>query len=232
MAKLAPFFQGVAWLLPLVMTIALLAGRVVGADELTGACFVVADGTTGSLIALLLGVVIPLLVFLITGVVFLLLGFVSIMHVRAYMRKGGRQEEQQSLEKLIIRIGIFVAVYIIPATILIGCFVYELATRANWRVISDTCTDCPRANSAVFMLRIFMFLLIGVLTGIWIWSKKTLKSWQQCPGKCRACCSPTMSEQEEVVKEPDTSPPLTVENVKMSQRMPSYSYPDSGLDSC
>lgn len=228
-AKLALFFQCVAWILPLLMTIALLAGQVVGADELTGTCFVVSNGTTASLLALLIGVVIPLILFLLTGVVFLLLGFISIMRVRAYMRRGGRQEEQQSLEKLIIRIGIFVAVYIIPASVLIGCFIYELASRPNWRTIGENCTNCTRANSAVFIVRIFMFLLIGILTGVWIWSKKTLKSWQQFPDKCVACCRPPVDMDE--MKEQDSPPQLTVENVKMSQHMPTYSFPDSGLES-
>lgn len=230
-SKLAPFFQAVAWSLPLIMTIALLASRVIGADELTATCFVVSNGTTPSFLALLLGVIVPLALFLLTGLVFLLLGFVSLLRVRAYMRRGGKQEEQQSLEKLIIRIGIFVAVYVIPASVLIGCFVYELASRPSWKVISDPCTDCTRPNSAVFMLRIFMFLLIGVLTGVWIWSRKTLKSWQQLPERCGVCCRQSAAIGEEDVKQEDVPPPYSADNMMMSPRMPSFSYPDSGMES-
>lgn len=229
-SKLCPIFHIAAWVLPLLMTIALLAARVVGADELTATCFVVSDGTTSSFLALLIGVILPLLALLLAGVVFLLLGFVSILRVRALMQKGGKQQDQQSLEKLLIRIGVFVAVYLIPASILIGCYVYELASRSSWRPLSESCSDCPRPNSAVFMVRVFMFLLIGVLTGVWIWSRKTLKSWQQCPAKCNACCNPQEPEQQEDIEMPTPSE-VAAENMFIDQKMPSYNYPDSGLDS-
>lgn len=222
--KLSPIFHIAAWILPLLMTVALLAARAVGADELTATCFVVSDGTTSSFLALLIGVILPLMALLVVGMVFLLLGFISILKVRALMQKGGKQQEQQSLEKLLIRIGVFVSVYIIPASILIGCYVYELATRPSWQPLSKACSDCARPNSAVFMVRVFMFLLIGVLTGVWIWSRKTLKSWQQCPTKCRACCNPP--EQDDADIEMPTPSVLAAENMFSDQKMPSYSCPD------
>lgn len=228
-AKLSPLFQSVAWILPFLMTIAILAARVVGADELTATCFVVSNGNTPSFLALLIGVILPLIIFILTGVIFLLLGFIGIMRIRAFMRKGGKQREQQSLEKLIIRIGVFVSVYIIPASVLIGCFVYELATRPKWKVVGGSCSNnnCSPANSAVFIVRIFMFLLIGVLTGVWIWSRKTLKSWQQFPDKCAACCRPPAGEDMDMY---DLPAPVQ-SNAMSSHSMPSYSYPDSGLES-
>lgn len=231
-SKFAPFFQVSAWVIPLVMTICLLAGRVIGADELTATCFVVNDGSTSGFLGLLIGVILPLILFLGTGIVFLLLGFISIMRIRAFMRKGGKQQEQESLEKLMIRIGIFVAVYIVPASVLIGCFVYELASRSNWQALNEPCVNCTRPNSAVFMVRIFMFLLIGALTGIWIWSRKTLKSWQQLPEKCVVCCTPPQDKNYDI---PVTAIDLSSTENVLPPRMPSISrsYPDSksGLSS-
>lgn len=229
MGKLSAIFHIAAWVLPLLMTIGVLAARVLGADELTATCFVVSNGTRPAFLALLLAVILPLVLFLLTGLVFLLIGFISILRVRAYMRKGGKQQEQQTLEKLMIRIGIFVAIYIVPATILIACFVYELASRSSWLALSEPCSNCTRPNSAVFMVRIFMFLLIGVLTGVWIWSRKTLRSWQQCPAKCSICCNPVAEEAEQDMELPASV--LAAENALSTQKMPSYSFPDSGLDS-
>lgn len=220
--KLALFFHASAWILPLLMTISLMAARVIGADELTATCFVVSNGTTSSFLALLIGVIVPLVILLCVGVTFLILGFVGILRIRSFMRRGGKQQEQQILEKLMIRIGIFVAVYIVPASVLVGCFIYELASRASWVPLSEDCPRCPRPNSAVFMVRVFMFLLIGILTGIWIWSRKTIQSWQKLPEKCATCCSYHPDEKEEARP--------SAENV-ISIGMPSYSYPDSGLDS-
>lgn len=221
--KMAPLFQVSAWVLPLLMTIGLLAPRAIAADELTGMCFVVSSAT--SFLALLLGVVLPLVLFLVAGLVFLLIGFVSILRVRALMQKDGKQQEQQSLEKLLIRIGVFVSVYIVPASVLIGCFVYELASRRNWRPLDEPCSNCTRPNSAVFMVRVFMFLLIGVLTGVWIWSRKTLGSWQRCPGRCGRRCGTGHQDQDM-----ELPTPVSADNA-LSNKMPSYSYPDSGLES-
>lgn len=228
-SKLAPFLQAVAWILPLLMTISLLAARVVGADDLTATCFVVSDGSRSSFLALLLGVVIPLVLFLVVGIIFLLLGFIGMLRIRSFMHQGGKQQEKQSLEKLMVRIGIFVTMYIVPASVLVGCFVYELASRPGWQPLSKPCSSCSRPNSAVFMVRIFMFLLIGTLTGVWIWSHKTLKSWQQFPAKCGTCCRDLRHEGESE----DTPVPVSADNMmgKDTMMMPSYSYPDSGLDS-
>lgn len=236
--KLAPVFQVSAWVLPLLMTVGILAPRAVGADELTGTCFVGSSAT--SYLALLLGVVLPLTLFLVAGLVFLLIGFVSILRVRAIMQQDGKQLEQQSLEKLMIRIGVFVSVYIVPASVLIGCFVYELASRGSWQPLGVDCSDCTRPNSAVFMVRVFMFLLIGVLTGVWIWSRKTLGSWQRCPGRCGRRCGVTADSQRD--QEMELPTPVSADNAlshKMSDdvdplshnKMPSYSCPDSGMES-
>ena len=185
---LSPFFHVVSWVLPLLMTISLIAARAVSADELTGTCFVVRDDHQSSFYALLFSVILPLIVFLVTGVVFLVIGFVSVLRIRSFMRHGGKRQETVILEKLMMRIGIFVTVYIIPATVVIACFLYELDTRPDWRTVNDTeCQGCKSPNAAIFMVRIFMFLLIGALTGVWIWSKKTLDSWRSLTVRLREC---------------------------------------------
>ena len=168
------------------MTVSLMAARAIGADELTATCFVVRDDSEKSFLALLIGIILPLLVFLVVGVVFLFIGFVSMIRVHRFMRHKGKEKETMIIEKLMIRIGVFVAVYIIPASVMIGCFVYELVAQPSWGPI--TCSECPKANSPVFMVRVFMFLLIGALTGIWIWSKKTLNSWKKLPSRISTCC--------------------------------------------
>ena len=206
--RLALFFHVTAWVLPLLMTISLMAARVVSADELTATCFVVRDNTDSSFLALLIGIIIPLTLFLITGVVFLVIGFVSILKIHSFMRHGGKEKESMILEKLMIRIGVFVSVYIIPAAVMIGCFIYELQSRPSWRPVG-TCSNCPRPNTAIFMVRICMFLVIGVLTGVWIWSKKTLQSWLSLPQRIRNCCGHEKEFTEDKPSNEVALPPYT-----------------------
>lgn len=199
--NLAPLFHIVSWVVPLVMTISLIAGQVVLADELTGMCFIVRDENSQSFFALLIGIIIPLILFLIVGVVFLLIGLFSVCRVRKFLHQKGQSKDSVVLEKLMIRIGIFVTLYILPAAVVIGCFLYELQSRPNWATVSAStstsasCSDCEVANTTVFMLRIFMFLAIGILTGAWIWSRKTLLTWKEF---CARCCCRASHEEVEV----------------------------------
>ena len=191
-AHLAPLYHVVAWVLPLLLTIILVATRVVGADELTAICFIVRDDSDMSFYALLLGVIVPLIVCLITGIVFLTIGFVSLLRIHSIMRHSGKARESTILEKLMIRIGVFVLVFIIPAIVVIGCFLYELITRPSWTGVNEPCgANCTQANPAVFMVRLFMFLLTGILTGVWIWSRKTVLSWKNIPQRLASCCRRT-----------------------------------------
>ena len=109
-AQLFPFYHVVAWVLPLLMTISLVAARAIGADELTATCFVVRDNSSKSFFGLLIGVILPLVLFLVVGVVFLLLGFISVIRIHNFMRHKGKEKETMIIEKLMIRIGVFVTV--------------------------------------------------------------------------------------------------------------------------
>lgn len=186
--RLAPFFHVTAWVVPLLMMISLVAAQVISADELTGTCFIVRDDSNATLFGLLIGVIIPLLLFLSIGLLFLIIGLISVFRIRRFLHNKGRQKESIVLEKLMFRIGIFVAVYVLPAGAVISCYIYELAKVPDWVTLTEaeSCSDgsCQKASPIVFIVRIFMFLMIGILTGVWIWSKKTLDSWRSLGNSC------------------------------------------------
>lgn len=60
-------------------------------------------------------VLLPLVVYLIFGTIFLTSGFVSLFRIRTVMKHEGTKTEK--LEKLMIRIGIFSVLYTLPALI-------------------------------------------------------------------------------------------------------------------
>lgn len=70
-------------------------------------------------------VLLPLVVYLIFGTVFLTTGFVSLFRIRTVMKHEGTKTEK--LEKLMIRIGIFSVLYTLPA--LIGMKLHYLSVR-------------------------------------------------------------------------------------------------------
>ncbi|XP_051797936.1 frizzled-7-like [Acanthochromis polyacanthus] len=185
----ARFFHAAAWSVPAVQMVAVLvSGRVEG-DPLTGVCSVgIYDEA-----ALRGFVVAPLCVGLLVGASFLLAGFVSLLQIRTIMKDGGA--ETVKLESLMMRVGVFGILYMLPTTAVIACCLYELSSRRRWeetwrlqtcRGFAVTCPDGQMAPSSpdltVFLVKYLMSLMVGVTSGFWVWSRKTLQAWRRFVG--------------------------------------------------
>ncbi|XP_071955728.1 frizzled-4-like [Antedon mediterranea] len=159
------YFHFGAWGIPAIKTIVILVMRVVDADELTGMCYVGnhnSEALTGFVIA-------PLFTYLAAGTLFLLTGFVSLFKIRSVMKNDGTKTDK--LERLMVKIGVFSLLYTVPATIVIACCFYERSNYDTWMM------GLPNPNIELFMLKIFMCVVVGITSGMWIWSTKTLVSW-------------------------------------------------------
>jgi frizzled protein 9/10 len=181
----ASLFHLLAWATPAILTIIVLTLRHVDGDELTGLCYVGSQDPN----ALLYFVIIPLCVFAAFGDFVLALGFVSLSRIRSVMRFDGHNTNK--LERLMVRIGVFTTFYTLPALCVIGCHVYEYKLSSKWKETaidrSRVCQDTNSMSSCrlnesiplkeIFVLKIFMSLVLGISTGIWVWSNKTWSSW-------------------------------------------------------
>lgn len=179
----ATYFHVIAWTVPAIQTILALIMRKVDADELTGLCFV------GNANAKNLSdyVIAPLSLYLIIGTVFLLAGFISLFRIRMVLKS--KETNTDKLEKLIVRIGVFSVLYIIPVTCVIICFFYERNNINRWKRHAplnlllcrenSACLELNGPNTEVFVVKFFMLLIIGITSNMWIWSNKTFKSWSQ-----------------------------------------------------
>jgi frizzled protein 5/8 len=185
-ASYSQYFHLAAWLIPSVKSIAVLAMSSVDGDPIAGICYVGnqnLDNLRGFVLA-------PLFVYLLIGTSFLLSGFVSLFRIRNVIKAQGGQKTDK-LEKLMIRIGVFSVLYTVPATIVIACYFYEQHFRVRWET-SHNCpctTDVVRPDYSVFMLKYFMCLVVGITSGFWIWSGKTLDSWKRFYGRLCGRCS-------------------------------------------
>uniref|UniRef100_A0A3B1J510 Frizzled class receptor 8a n=1 Tax=Astyanax mexicanus TaxID=7994 RepID=A0A3B1J510_ASTMX len=182
-ASYSQYFHLAAWLIPSMKSIAVLALSSVDGDPVAGICYVGnqnLDNLRGFVLA-------PLVIYLFIGTMFLLAGFVSLFRIRSVIKQGGTKTDK--LEKLMIRIGIFTVLYTVPATIIVACYFYEQHNRQSWET-SHNCSclmehELRRPDYAVFMLKYFMCLSVGITSGVWIWSGKTLDSWRAL---CTRCC--------------------------------------------
>uniref|UniRef100_A0A667XF30 Frizzled class receptor 2 n=1 Tax=Myripristis murdjan TaxID=586833 RepID=A0A667XF30_9TELE len=180
------YFHLAAWAVPAVKTISILAIGQIEGDMLSGVCFVGLsnlDPLRGFVLA-------PLFIYLFIGTSFLLAGFVSLFRIRTIMKHDGTKTEK--LERLMVRIGVFSVLYTVPATIVIACFFYEQAFRPHWERswVSHHCKSlaipCPvqagprmTPDFTVYMIKYLMTLIVGITSGFWIWSGKTLHSWHK-----------------------------------------------------
>ena len=168
------YFHLAAWAIPAIQTIVILVMRDVDADELTGICYVGNQNTQ----TLLGFAVAPLLVYLCIGMSFLSAGFFAIFRSRNKDKIEGAKTDK--LEVLMVRIGIFSVLYTVPATCVIGCLFYEYANRDSWYK-KEVQASSPKIE--IFMLKVFMSLVVGITSGMWIWSTKTVNSWRNFAGK-------------------------------------------------
>uniref|UniRef100_UPI00398F0D87 frizzled-8a n=1 Tax=Pristiophorus japonicus TaxID=55135 RepID=UPI00398F0D87 len=182
-AGYSQYFHLAAWLVPSVKSIAVLALSSVDGDPVAGICYVGnqnLDNLRGFVLA-------PLVIYLFVGSMFLLAGFVSLFRIRRVIKQGGTKTDK--LEKLMIRIGVFTVLYTVPATVVVACYFYEQHNRQLWE-LTHNCSclseqQARRPDYAVFMLKYFMCLLVGITSGVWVWSGKTLESWRAF---CTRCC--------------------------------------------
>ncbi|XP_069108770.1 frizzled-2-like [Argopecten irradians] len=197
------YFHLAAWAVPAIKTIAILAMGQVDGDVLSGVCFTGifdVDALRGFVLA-------PLVLYLIIGTSFLLAGFVSLFRIRTIMKSDGTKTDK--LEKLMVRIGIFSVLYTVPATIVIACYFYEQSFRDDWmaswfyRKCSMSRTTClvdlpinhnPDFN--VFMIKYLMTVIVGITSGVWIWTGKTVSSWK---GFYARLCGGSKKQSETVV---------------------------------
>jgi len=168
------YFHIICWAIPSFQTISILAMRTVDADPLSGVCYV----GNHDLRSLAIFVLIPLSVFLLFGTSFLVAGFVSLFRIREVMKHGGAKIDK--LEQLMIRIGVFSVLYTVPVAVVVGCNLYELTNRSNWeKSVNCNCSENSRPDYSIFILKYFMALVIGITSGFWIWSGKTVESWRK-----------------------------------------------------
>uniref|UniRef100_A0A0N5AFN4 G_PROTEIN_RECEP_F2_4 domain-containing protein n=1 Tax=Syphacia muris TaxID=451379 RepID=A0A0N5AFN4_9BILA len=123
----------IAWALPALLTIAVFVTHKVDASELTGICSV---GNTNPW-SLLGFVIIPKFLFVLLGSCFIIAGFASMCRERDSFRRRGT--DTSKLEKLMVKMGIFSAFYIIPAVVMVVCDCYHMFILLKWHSASIAC---------------------------------------------------------------------------------------------
>ena len=181
-AAYSSYYHLVAWALPALKTIIVLTLRRMDGDELTGMCYV----GNQDIKALTGFVLTPLFIYFAIGTLFIISGFVYMFRIRKVMKSGGTNIDK--LEKLMVRIGVFSVLYTVPATCVIACYFYQRANMLYWEFAAklnpckqhgDCAMDFSIPSVPVLLVKTFMQLVVGITSGMWIWSSKTVQSWHE-----------------------------------------------------
>lgn len=189
-ASYSQYFHLAAWLVPTVKSLGVLVMSAVDGDAFAGVCYVGNQNADN----LKMFVLAPLVVYLALGVSFLLGGFVSLFRIRNVIKQQAGRSKADKLERLMIRIGVFSVLYTVPASVVIGCHYYEARYMPD-RIARLACPcsggggtvgiggfsdpDGTKPVYTMLMLKYFMTLVMGVTSGVWIWSGKTVGSWRR-----------------------------------------------------
>lgn len=196
------YFHLVAWAVPAVLTFSAIGTGSVAGDPVSGICVVGGGLLTrgaGPVSAEQAFVLAPLIACLGVGSLFLAAGFVSLFRVRRAMQRDGTRTDK--LDQLMLRIGVFGVLYAVPATVVVVCHAYEQSWRSDWirKWYSNACrrysVPCLASSDlrtianqtsldfTVLILRYVMTLIVGVASGFWVWSGKTVSSWRTFSGR-------------------------------------------------
>jgi len=188
-------YHGIGWGLPTLQVIFVMSLRLVDGDQLTGVCSV------GNFDRTALGVFVfmPLTIYLLTGMVFLVIGFSALLNIRIQVKRD--VQKAQKLGKLIMRIGVFSFLYIVPNFVVILLYIYELVGQESWeedQVMNRACLnsesdDCNRPEFAAFFLKYLMMLVVGITSCFWVFSVKTIIAWRKFIDDICCCFSLIMS---------------------------------------
>ncbi|XP_014679218.1 PREDICTED: frizzled-9-like [Priapulus caudatus] len=168
-ARHSSYFHLAAWGVAAVKTIVILVLRDVDGDELTGLCHV-GNQSRGSLLGFVLA---PLVAYLAIGAALLAAGVVA-------AARGRRRGEK--LDARLVRVAVFAMLYPIPAACVVACHLYEYVNRDAWTAPLGGAAGGVAAavpNVEMFMLKTFMCLVVGLTSGVWVWSRRTIDAWRQ-----------------------------------------------------
>lgn len=107
------------------------------------------------------------------------------------MKTDGKRTDK--LERLMLRIGFFSGLFILPALGFLGCLFYEYYNLDDWLIQwnRDMCKvfsiPCPIVRNAgeearpifqIYMVKYLCSMLVGVTSSVWLYSSKTMVSWR------------------------------------------------------
>ena len=185
-AKFWLLYHTLAWGLPLILIIFMLAFQTVDGDTVAGICypgnFNVATSAAG--------VLMPMFVFIATGTIIFVIGFISLNNIRRQVQDD--PVKNTKLKRLILRVLTLALAITIPNVILIIVLLFQISQQEQWELHAvcqsasaeekaelGACDGLHSGPSLMFYIfKYAMWTGVSCSTVIWVISRKTINSYK------------------------------------------------------
>ncbi len=202
--KLSACFHAVGWGVPLVFLLTALSLELVSGDPVLRTCWI----SRGHELWFLL---IPLFTLIFYSSVAIVVTFGWVVHLHRHS-KGVNTSRRNSIKlSVLIRVGLYVTVYLLPMGVLFCCYWYQYYFRDEWEecFVNDA-SDCSGDRGpkfSVFMLQFAVSVIMGALAIIWIAANRnSFSAWKRALYVChnRKSASP---DSHSIMRQSESDPP-------------------------
>uniref|UniRef100_A0A182TC12 Protein smoothened n=1 Tax=Anopheles maculatus TaxID=74869 RepID=A0A182TC12_9DIPT len=188
--KKGSYFHLIAWSLPLVLTITIMALSEIDGNSTVGICFV------GYLNLPIRGgfLLAPVLCVLLVGGYFLGRGLLTLIRLRISSKEIISARASKKIHQTIVRMGICTTFTFIFIVATVFCHVHEFRHSAAWATafrnflvcqitsiynedVTNSCRIEQRPSVAILQLHLICLFASGIVMSSWVWTNSTLESW-------------------------------------------------------
>ncbi|XP_043578808.1 protein smoothened isoform X2 [Bombus pyrosoma] len=186
--KKGSYFHLIAWCLPLVLTVTIMALGEIDGNSVTGICFV---GYTNHAVRawFLLG---PVLIVLLVGGYFLCRGLITLIRLKISSQEIISERASSKIRETIVRTGLFSIFTFAAVVVTFYCHIYEFQHSEEWRQSFRNYMICAittkyldiseckmevRPSAAKMQLHLLSPFFAGILMSSWVWTGSTVDTW-------------------------------------------------------
>uniref|UniRef100_A0A182JRB6 Protein smoothened n=1 Tax=Anopheles christyi TaxID=43041 RepID=A0A182JRB6_9DIPT len=188
--KKGSYFHLIAWSLPLVLTITIMALSEIDGNSTVGICFVGYQNHPirgGFLLA-------PVLCVLLVGGYFLGRGLLTLIRLRISSKEIISARASKKIHQTIVRMGVCTTFTFIFIVATVFCHVHEFRHSAAWATalrdfivcqitsiynddVTNSCRFEHRPSVAILQVHLICLFASGIVMSSWVWTNSTLESW-------------------------------------------------------
>ncbi|KAK9308461.1 hypothetical protein QLX08_001620 [Tetragonisca angustula] len=186
--KKGSYFHLIAWCLPLVLTVTIMALGEIDGNSVTGICFV---GYTNHAVRawFLLG---PVLIVLLVGGYFLCRGLITLIRLKISSQEIISERASSKIRETIVRMGLFSIFTFAAVVVTFYCHIYEFQHSEVWHQSFRNYMICAittkyldiseckmevRPSAAKMQLHLLSPFFAGILMSSWVWTGSTVDTW-------------------------------------------------------